>query len=90
MPGRGGCLRGAVGLTNEARRDVPSTVICTAYSAQEYRDAVDTGLNFVLGLRDLRNLQYVQLRTSHWPMWSRTRELAEIVAGIATAHASSA
>src|SRR5262249_12944174 len=89
VPEPGGVLREAVELTSEARRDIPSTVICTAYSAQEYRDAAATGLTFVLGLRALRNLAYGPLRTSHWPMWSRPRELAEIIGGIATAHASS-
>ncbi len=36
------------------------------------------------GLNDLRNVAYVDLPTSHWPMWSRPKELAEIIGGIAS------
>ena len=89
VPEPGGVLREAVELTNDARRDIPSTVICTAYSTKDYRDAVEAGYDFVLGLRDLRNLEYVELRTSHWPMWSRPRELAEIISRVAGASATS-
>ena len=83
VPEPGNVLRQAVELTNEARLDVPSTVICTAFSIDDYKDAVKEGYDFVLGLRDLRNLSWVELRTSHWPMWSRPNELAEIIGGIA-------
>ena len=88
VPEPGGVLREAVGLTNDARLDIPSTVICTGYTSKEYKDAVEAGYDFVLGLRDLRNLTYVDLPTSHWVMWSKPRELAEIIAGIAREHAA--
>jgi len=88
VPEPGGVLRERVELGNEARRDIPSTVICTAYTAKEYGEAVEAGYDFVLGLRDLKNLDYVELPTSHWPMWSKPRELAEIIGGIAAASAN--
>ena len=84
VPEPGNVLRQAVELTNDARLDVPSTVICTAFSADEYKDAVKAGYGFVLGLREVRNISWVELPTSHWPMWSRPTELAEIIGGIAT------
>ena len=84
VPEPGNVLRQAVELTNEARLDVPSTVICTAYSADEYRDAIKEGYDFVLGLQEVRNVSFVELRTSHWPMWSRPTELARIIGRIAT------
>ena len=89
VPEPGGVLREAIELTNEARLDIPSTVICTAYTSDEYRDAVEKGYEFVLGLRDLRNITWVDLPTSHWPMWSRSAELAAIIGDVAKAHASS-
>ena len=89
VPEPGGVLREAIELTNEARLDIPSTVICTAYTSDEYRDAVEKGYEFVLGLRDLRNIAWVDLPTSHWPMWSRPAELAAIIGDVAKAHASS-
>ena len=83
VPEPGGVLREAIELTNDARLDIPSTVIATAYSRVEYEDAVEAGYDFVLGLRDLRNVTWVELPTSHWPMWSRPKELAEIIGDVA-------
>jgi pimeloyl-ACP methyl ester carboxylesterase len=88
VPEPGGVLREGIQLINEARLDIPSTVVCTAYTADEYRDAVEKGYDFVLGLRDLRNITWVELPTSHWPMWSRPTELATIIGDVAKAHAS--
>ena len=85
VPQPGNVLRQALELTNDARLDVPSTVICTAFSADEYRDAVKAGYDFVVGLQEVRNISWVELPTSHWPMWSRPTELAEIIGRIATA-----
>jgi pimeloyl-ACP methyl ester carboxylesterase len=87
VPEPGGVLREAIELTNDARRDIPSTVICTGYTSQEYRDAVEAGYDFVLGLRDLTKLEYVDLPTSHWPMWSRPADLARIIGDIAKGNA---
>ncbi len=83
VPQPGGVIREAVELTNDARLDIPSTVICTAYTAAEYGDAVKAGYSFVAGLAELRKVTYVELPTSHWPMWSRPTELAQIIATIA-------
>ncbi len=88
VPQPGGVLREAIELTNDARLDIPSTVICTAYTADEYRDAVEKGYDFVVGLRDLRNLTWVELPTSHWPMFSRPRELAAIIGNVARGQAA--
>jgi pimeloyl-ACP methyl ester carboxylesterase len=87
VPEPGGVLRESIELTNDARLDIPTTVICTGYTSKEYKDAVEAGYDFVLGLRDLRDLTYVDLPTSHWVMWSKPRELAEIIGRIATQHA---
>lgn len=90
VPEPGNILRQGVELTNDARLDIPSTVICTAFTADEYRDAVKEGYDFLVGLRDLRNLTYLELPTSHWPMWSRRADLARIIGEIAKTAAGSA
>jgi pimeloyl-ACP methyl ester carboxylesterase len=90
VPQPGGVLREAVELTNEARLDVPSTMICTGYTSQEYRDAVEQGYGWLAGLKELRTVTWVDLPTSHWPMWSRPRELAAIIGDVAKAHAAGA
>ena len=88
IPEPGAALREAAKLTNDARLDVPSTVICTGYTSAQYKDAVKEGQEWLGGLTELRNVTYVDLPTSHWPMWSRPRELAAIIGDVAKAHAS--
>ncbi len=90
IPQPGGVLREGVELTNEARLDIPSTAICTGYTTEQYKDAIKEDYGFVRGFAELRNVTWVDLPTSHWPMWSRPRELAEIIAGVAKAHGSGA
>lgn len=87
VPQPGGVLREAAALTNEARLDVPSTVICTGFPSEQYKDGVKKGWAFLAGLAELRNVTWVDLPTSHWPMWSRPRELAGIIGDVARAHA---
>ena len=85
VPEPGTALRDAIELTNEARLNVPSTIICTAFTAEEYKEAAKEGYSFLAGLAELRDVSYVELPTSHWPMWSRPKELAEIIGQVATA-----
>ena len=87
IPEPGAALREAARLTNDARLDVPSTVVCTGYTSEQYKDAAKEGQAWLGGLTELRNVTYVDLPTSHWPMWSRPRELAEIIGDVAKAHA---
>ena len=86
VPVPGGVLREAIELTNDARLDIPSTVICTGYTSEQYKEAVDEGYAWLAGLKELRNITWVDLPTSHWPMWSRPRELAEIIGDVARKH----
>jgi hypothetical protein len=86
VPQPGEVLRTAAELTNEARLDLPTTVICTAFTSEQYREAVEAGYAFVRGLTELRDVTWVDLPTSHWPMWSRPAELAEIIGEVAKAH----
>lgn len=89
VPVPAGVVRGKVELTNDARRAIPSTIICTALSAEQYqtyaREHPDWG--FLAGIPELRHVTWIDLPTSHWPMWSRPRELAEIIGSVANAHA---
>jgi pimeloyl-ACP methyl ester carboxylesterase len=89
VPEPGAALREGPELTNDARLDVPSTVVCTGYTSEQYKDAVKEGQTWLGGLAELRDVTYVDLPTSHWPMWSRPRELAEIIGEVAKAHARS-
>jgi pimeloyl-ACP methyl ester carboxylesterase len=90
VPEPGAALREAAELTNDARLDVPSTIVCTGFTSAQYKDAVKEGYAFLAGLAELRHVIWVDLPTSHWPMWSRPQELAGIIGDIAKAHAPGA
>ncbi|MGH3136483.1 MAG: alpha/beta fold hydrolase [Gaiellaceae bacterium] len=83
VPEPGAALREAAELTNDARLDVPSTVVCTGYTSEQYTAAVKEGYAFLAGLAELRNVTWIDLPTSHWPMWSRPQELAVIIGDVA-------
>lgn len=87
VPQPGRVLRESVELTNDARLDVPSTAICTGYTSEQYKDAVKEGHAFVRGFAELRDVTWVDLATSHWPMWSKPQELAAIIGDVATSAA---
>jgi len=90
VPVPGNVLREGTELTNDARRDIPSTLICTGFSAEDYqkyaREHPDWA--FLAGVPELRNATWVDLPTSHWPMWSRPKELAQIIGDVAKSSGS--
>jgi pimeloyl-ACP methyl ester carboxylesterase len=92
VPVPGGVLREAIELINDARRDIPSTLICTGFSAEQYRTYAREHPEwaFLAGIPELRNVTWIDLPTSHWPMWSRPRELARIIGDVAKAHSADA
>ncbi len=77
-------MREGLELTNDARLDIPTTVIARAFTSQEYKDAVKEGYPWLAGLTEVRDITWVDLPTSHWPMWSRPQELAAIISDVAT------
>jgi len=89
VPVPGGVLREAADLGSDARNDIPSTLICTGFTAAQYKSAGNEHPEwaFVAGIPQMRNAIWVDLPTSHWPMWSRPKELAEIIGGVAKEHA---
>ena len=92
VPVPGDVIREGIVLTNDARRDIPSTFICTGFSAEQYQAYAKEHPEwpFLAGIPELRNTTWVDLPTSHWPMWSRPRELAELIGDVARAHGSDA
>jgi pimeloyl-ACP methyl ester carboxylesterase len=83
VPEPAGAVRQAAALSSDARLDVPSVVICTGFPSEQVKAAVREGHAWVGGLAELRDVTYVDLPTSHWPMWSRPRELASILGDVA-------
>ena len=89
VPEPGALLREGAELTNDARRDIPSTLICTGFTAEQYQAYAREHPEwaFLAGIPELRNATWIDLPTSHWPMWSRPKELAQIIGDVAKAHA---
>jgi pimeloyl-ACP methyl ester carboxylesterase len=83
VPEPGAAMREFIPLTNDARLDVPTTAICTGYTSEQYKDAVKEGYSWLGGFAELHNITWVDLPTSHWPMWSRPNELAQIIGDVA-------
>ena len=85
VPVPGSLLRESVELTNDARRDIPSTLIATGFSSADYKKyaAEHPDWAFLAGIPDLRNATWIDLPTSHWPMWSRPQDLARIIGDVA-------
>jgi hypothetical protein len=88
VPEPGGILREGVELTNDARKDIPSTFICTGFSSEAYQKyAKEHDWSWLAGINELHDMTWVDLPTSHWPMWSRPQDLARIISDVAKEHA---
>jgi pimeloyl-ACP methyl ester carboxylesterase len=83
LPEPGGVLREAPRLTNDARLGIPTTAIATGYTSDQYKEAIEQGQTWLAGFAELRKVEWVDLPTSHWPMWSRPQELAKIIGDVA-------
>jgi pimeloyl-ACP methyl ester carboxylesterase len=90
VPVPGGVLRESIELKNDARRDIPSTLIATGFSSEDYKKyaSEEPVMSFLAGIPELRNATWIDLPTSHWPMWSKPNELAEIIGNVAKAAAT--
>jgi pimeloyl-ACP methyl ester carboxylesterase len=86
VPVPGNVLRATWTFANEARRDIPSTFICTGFTAEQYRSSAQAHPEwaFLAGVPELRDTTWIDLPTSHWPMWSKPVELAAIIGEVAT------
>lgn len=83
VPQPGAALRDEPVLRNDARLDVPSVAVCTSFSAKDYQEAVEQGQTWLGGYAELRDVTWIDLPTSHWPMWSKPVELAAVLADAA-------
>lgn len=72
-------LRQPVELTNEARRNVPTVLVCCSISSEQVMELVRAGHPMFAEVANLEHLNVIDLTTGHWPMWSRPRDLAELI-----------
>jgi pimeloyl-ACP methyl ester carboxylesterase len=83
VPEPAGAMREGATLSNDARLDIPTIAICTAFTSDQYKEAVQEGQTWLGGFADLRNVDWIDLPTSHWPMWSRPQDIAKIIGDVA-------
>jgi pimeloyl-ACP methyl ester carboxylesterase len=87
LPEPAGLLKEGHEFTNDARNDIPATIIATGFSSEEYKKyaSQEPAPSFLAGIPELRNVTWIDLPTSHWPMWSRPDDTARIIGDVATA-----
>ncbi|HET7745438.1 MAG TPA: alpha/beta hydrolase [Gaiellaceae bacterium] len=83
VPEPAAAVRDGHAFANDARLDIPTTAIATGFTSDQYKTAIAEGQTWLGGFADLRDLTWVDMPTSHWPMWSRPRELAQIIGDVA-------
>jgi pimeloyl-ACP methyl ester carboxylesterase len=70
-------------LSDERRYDVPVTVIACEFPSAKLREWMEQGHPYVRELAKIREVDYVDLPTGHWPQFTRPEELGRaIVASI--------
>ncbi|MBM7460028.1 alpha/beta fold hydrolase [Rhodococcus coprophilus] len=87
VPEPGPVLRGRVELTNDARRAVPTTLVCCSIPSTQIMELADAGHPMFAEVSNLERVDLVDLPTGHWPMWSRPGDLARVVTAAATSSA---
>lgn len=71
-------------LSDERRYDVPVTVVCPEFTSEILRGWIGQGMAPVQEFTKIRDVEYVDLPTGHWPQFTRPEELARaIVASVA-------
>ena len=66
-------------LTDARRYEVPVTVVCPEFTAQDLREWIEEGEAAVSELPRIRQLSLVDLPTGHWPQFTRPAELARLI-----------
>ena len=79
VPEPGPVLRQRVELVNDARRRIPTTLVCCSIPSAQLLDLARGGHPMFAEVAGLEHLDVVDLPTGHWPMWSRPRDLAEVI-----------
>lgn len=76
VPEPGPVLRAALMLGDEKRRDVPTTLVCCSWPAEQVLAMAHEGHPLMAEVAELSDLELRDLPTGHWPMWSRPADLA--------------
>jgi pimeloyl-ACP methyl ester carboxylesterase len=84
VPEPGPVLRQPVELTNDARRTVPTTLVCCSIPSAQMLELARAGHPVFAEVANLDHLDVIDLPTGHWPMWSRPGDLADVIQSAAS------
>lgn len=66
-------------LSDERRYDVPATVIACEFPSAQLQEWVAQGHPYVAELSRIRQVEYADLPTGHWPQFTRPQQLGEVI-----------
>ncbi|HKE66959.1 MAG TPA: alpha/beta fold hydrolase [Micromonosporaceae bacterium] len=76
-----GVAKAVVRLTDERRYDVPVVLVCPEFSPADAKAWIDAGE--IPELAKAKHVEFVDIDSGHWPMFTKPAELAQILAAIA-------
>lgn len=79
LPSPVGACRDRQRLVDERRYDVPVTAVSTEYSSAQLREWIGEGEPAVQEFARIRDVDYVDLPTGHWPQFTRPDDLAGVI-----------
>ena len=66
-------------LNDERRYDVPATIIACEFPSEQLRQWIAEGNPYVAELAAMRDVEYVDLPTGHWPQFTKPTELGQAI-----------
>lgn len=66
-------------LSDERRYDVPITVISCEFPSATLQELIEEGDEYVQELAKVRDVEYIDLPTGHWPQFTRPTELGQAI-----------
>lgn len=66
-------------FTSERRRDVPTTIISCEFPSKMILEWIDQGAPFVREVAAMKDVEYVDLPTGHWPQFTKPTELGRVL-----------
>jgi pimeloyl-ACP methyl ester carboxylesterase len=81
IPVPAGVTRGVVHLADERRFDVPVVLVCPEFTPAEAQEFIGAGN--VPELAQAKHVEFANIDSGHWPMFSKPAELARLLAAAA-------
>lgn len=76
--------RGVVRLSDQRRHEVPVVVVCPEFTPEQAREWIAAGE--VPELTRAKQVEFVDIDSGHWPMFSKPAELGRLLGAVADGH----